>query len=278
MTGQPDDHAAQDREALETIRRALDRTLFVQAGAGTGKTRALVDRVVALVCGGRPVERIAAMTFTEKAAAELRDRVREELEKAARDEKTRTEAVEKALRSLDRAQISTIHSFAQALLRSFAAEAGVDPAFTVQDEVMAERRLQEQWRSYLERLALEPEASRIIDRVLSLGLTTPDLRKLAEELSARAELASLLEERPHVAPDVSWPALGEMRRQLEELPLAIAPPDDRLRQRVESLLWLVRNLDGEAARREATLAGGVEILHQKYGVSSAAAWGGRTGV
>ncbi len=272
MTAQPD-HAAQDQEALETIRRALDATLFVEAGAGTGKTRALVDRVVALVLGERPIERIAAMTFTEKAAAELRDRVREELERVLRDDPARA-AVATALRSMDRAQISTIHSFAQALLRSFAAEAGIDPAFTVQDEVMAERRLQEQWRSYLERLAPEPEANRIIDRVLNLGLTTPDLQRLAEELSARAELAALLEERPPATLPVTWPVIDEMQGRLDGLPLAEAAADDKLRQRVESLRWLVRNLGGEAGRREAALAAGVEILHQKWKVSSAAAWGG----
>ncbi len=276
MSGQPD-HAEPDREALETIRRALDATLFVEAGAGTGKTAALVDRVVALVLGGRPIERIAAITFTEKAAAELRDRVREELEKVSRDDSARTEA-ETALHSLDRAQISTIHSFAQARLRSFAAEAGVDPAFTVQDEVMSQRRLQEQWRSYLERLALEPDANRTIDRVLSLGLTTPDLQKLAEELSARAELALVLEARLPGAPPVEWPDTDEMRRQLDALPLAGAASGDRLRQRVEGLRWLVHSLAGEAGQREAVLAAGAEVLYQKWGVSSAAAWGGREAV
>ncbi len=277
MTGGRDGAEA-DAAALETIRRALDRTLFVEAGAGTGKTRALVDRVVALVLGRRPIERIAAMAFTEKAAAELRDRVREELENVSRDDPAKTEA-ETALRSLDRAQISTIHSFAQALLRSFAAEAGVDPAFTVQDEVMSERRLQEQWRLYLARLAAEPEANRIIDRVLSLGLATPDLQRLAEELSARAELAPLVEERPPAPPPAAWPAVDEMRRQLDGLPLANAAADDKLRQRAESLRRLVRSLGGEAGgQREVVLAAGVEILHQKYGVSSAAAWGGRAAV
>ena len=266
-----------DAAALETIRRALDRTLFVEAGAGTGKTRALVDRFVALVLGRRPIERIAAMTFTEKAAAELRDRVREELERALRDDPTRTDA-ETALRSLDRAQISTIHSFAQLLLRSFAAETGVDPAFTVQDEVMSERRLQEQWRLYLARLALEPEANRIIDRVLSLGLTTPDLQKLAEELSARAELATLLEEQPPAPPPVDWPDTDEMRHQLDALPLASAASDDKLRQRVESLRWLVHSLAGEAGQREAVLAARVAVLHHKWKVGSAAAWGGREAV
>src|SRR5437867_3190180 len=151
MTSVDADHAAQDEVTRATIRQALDETLFVEAGAGTGKTRALVERVVALVLGGRTIDRIVAITFTEKAAAELKDRVRGELETALTTAGGEgAQLIREALTSLDRAAISTIHSFGQSLLRSFAAEAGVDPAFVVQDEVLAGRRLQERWRSYLE--------------------------------------------------------------------------------------------------------------------------------
>src|SRR6059058_505302 len=68
-----------DQPARDEIATRLDATLFVEAGAGTGKTAALVERVVALVSSGVPMSAIAAITFTEKAAAELRDRVRREL-------------------------------------------------------------------------------------------------------------------------------------------------------------------------------------------------------
>ncbi len=131
MTETRPDYAAQDETTRIRIREALGTTLFVEAGAGTGKTRALVDRVVALVLGGRPIERIVAITFTEKAAAELKDRVRGELERTPTDDPDGADLVRKALASLDRAQISTIHAFGQGLLRAFAAEAGIDPAFVV---------------------------------------------------------------------------------------------------------------------------------------------------
>ncbi|HMO53703.1 MAG TPA: UvrD-helicase domain-containing protein, partial [Tepidiformaceae bacterium] len=72
-----------DAEHRALITSALDQTLFVEAGAGTGKTTALVGRIVALIRSGVPIERLAAITFTEKAAAELAERVRKELEKAA---------------------------------------------------------------------------------------------------------------------------------------------------------------------------------------------------
>ncbi len=72
-----------DEQAREAIRTRLDETQFVEAGAGTGKTHELVERVVHLVVdAGIPRSAIAAITFTEAAAAELRDRVREALERA----------------------------------------------------------------------------------------------------------------------------------------------------------------------------------------------------
>ena len=165
-------YGEQDERTREQIRTAIGETLFVEAGAGTGKTRALVDRVVALVLSGIPVERIAAITFTERAAAELRDRVRSGLEGALEADMSCAATVEPALESLDRAQISTIHAFCQALLRSYAAEAGVDPDFDVQDEVLTARRRQERWRTFLEDLGDDSEALTAVDRVVRRwGLT-----------------------------------------------------------------------------------------------------------
>ena len=78
----PGDQAARDR-----IATALDDNLFVQAGAGTGKTTSLIDRMVALVVDdGVAIEGIAAITFTERAAAELGDRFRRALDDITRDD------------------------------------------------------------------------------------------------------------------------------------------------------------------------------------------------
>ena len=69
-----------DQEQRDRITSSLDETLFVEAGAGTGKTEALVSRIVALITTGRAtISNIAAITFTELAAAELRERVRSRL-------------------------------------------------------------------------------------------------------------------------------------------------------------------------------------------------------
>ena len=275
MTQTRPDYAAQDETTRAKIREALGETLFVEAGAGTGKTRALVDRVVALILGGRPIERIVAITFTEKAAAELKDRVRGELERALADDSDGAKLIREALASLDRAQISTIHAFGQGLLRAFAAEAGIDPAFVVQDEVLADRRLQERWRTYLEGLVDDRAAMAAIEPALGLGLTPRDLETLIRELTARAHLASRLAESPLSAPEAAWPNVEGMRQELTALPLDAAPPGDRLQPLIEDLLSLVERLAGAGDDREQVLAAGAAILGRSYKAGRQEDWGGK---
>ncbi|HEY3000547.1 MAG TPA: UvrD-helicase domain-containing protein, partial [Acidimicrobiales bacterium] len=111
-----------DQRARDRVVDELDATLFVEAGAGSGKTRALVDRVVRLVTTGTAgLDAVAAITFTEKAAAELRDRIRrrldDELDQARRRGATeRADRCRRALDDLDSAAIGTLHSFARRLL------------------------------------------------------------------------------------------------------------------------------------------------------------------
>ena len=104
---------ARDDEARRAVVDDLDRTLFLEAGAGSGKTSCLVDRFVALVESGVAADHIAAITFTEKAAGELVDRIRGELEHRAREGSA---SCGDALAVLDRAAIGTLHSFAQRIL------------------------------------------------------------------------------------------------------------------------------------------------------------------
>ena len=100
--------------------------VFVSAGAGTGKTRVLVERFARAVCDeGVDVESILVITYTEKAAGELRSRIRAGLVERGRPG---------LARALDGAWISTIHGFCHRLLRSHPFAAGVDPRFRVLDE------------------------------------------------------------------------------------------------------------------------------------------------
>src|SRR5439155_4049438 len=103
--------------------------VFVSAGAGTGKTRVLVERFARAVCDeGVDVESILVITYTEKAAGELRTRIRSALSGRGRPD---------LARALDGAWISTIHGFCHRLLRSYPFAAGLDPRFRVLDESQA---------------------------------------------------------------------------------------------------------------------------------------------
>lgn len=124
-----------DAEARRAIREDLGDTLVVEAAAGTGKTTELVARVVALLRSGvAKLDGIVAVTFTEKAAGEMKLRLRGELEKARSNAGTTAEERARfglALSELEVARIGTIHSLCADLLRVYPVEAAVDPLFEV---------------------------------------------------------------------------------------------------------------------------------------------------
>src|SRR5580765_7930978 len=132
-----------DQSQRDLISKSLDATLIVEAAAGTCKTTELVRRIVRVIESGRAeVTEIVSVTFTEKAAGELKLRLRETLEEsrgAAAAGSTERERLDNALRRLEEAQISTIHGFCADLLRERPVEAGVDPLFTVLTEAQAFR-------------------------------------------------------------------------------------------------------------------------------------------
>src|SRR5712691_6120337 len=155
-----------DEAARERIRTSLAESLIVEASAGTGKTTELVKRIVAVLAAGASIDRIAAVTFTHKAAGELKLRLRQELDRArqaaqplanARGSEASipqgvvSRALEDALAHLEEASIGTIHSFCAQLLRERPVEARVDPAFEELSEQEAARIYQRSFRAWLER-------------------------------------------------------------------------------------------------------------------------------
>ena len=112
-----------------------DRDLCVVAGPGSGKTRVLVERFANLVTTRKAlINEILTLTFTEKAANEMKIRAARSFEE---------KGMEKERREIEFAYLSTIHSFCARLLRENAIEAGIDPQFRVMDELEA-GRLKEQ--------------------------------------------------------------------------------------------------------------------------------------
>ncbi|MFO0663217.1 MAG: UvrD-helicase domain-containing protein [Polyangiaceae bacterium] len=125
-----------DEDARRIIREDLDQNLVVEAGAGTGKTSALIGRVLSILASGRArLPQIALVTFTEKASGEMKLRLRADLERArTAAEGEQRVLFETAIAELESAQIGTIHGFCADLLRERPVEAGVDPLFKVLDE------------------------------------------------------------------------------------------------------------------------------------------------
>jgi len=133
--------ALADQAARDRIHDDLDTTLVVEAAAGTGKTSALIGRILSGIVSGRvSLARTVAVTFTEFAAGELKLRLRSAIEQARQktDNSTQTtEFLTQAVRELEEARIGTIHSFCADLLREHPVEAGIDPLFEVAPDELA---------------------------------------------------------------------------------------------------------------------------------------------
>ena len=148
-----------DQAARQRIAADLDSTLIVEAAAGTGKTTALVGRIVSILRAGRTgLDKIVAVTFTEKAAGEMKLRLRAELDKARHESSDPGERsnLSLALQALEIAHINTIHGFCADLLRERPVSAGLDPAFEVLDEAGADALLRDAFRSWFEQALSKP--------------------------------------------------------------------------------------------------------------------------
>lgn len=209
-----------DAEARRLALTALDRTLLVEAGAGSGKTSVLAGRVVALMAAGRAPGSIVAITFTELAASELRERIVRFMEAVLDGEipidlaqafpsgvtAGQRTALASAQHDLDALSCSTIHSFCQTLLTPYPVEADMDPGASVMDREEADALFTEVLDTVLRERLVPPQrpddalvAFFLADPGATRGLLTdfagrlrsrPDLRAPthADEADARATL------------------------------------------------------------------------------------------
>jgi ATP-dependent helicase/nuclease subunit A len=181
-------------EFTEQQHKAINSAASVAlaAGAGCGKTFVLTERFLACLDPRRPggpmrLDQLTAITFTERAAREMRQRIRSaclDRLQAADDEHVRDWL--RTLRELDSARISTIHSFCGTLLRAHAVEARLDPHFQVLDAAAAQTILYELIDEELRNRLVESD-EKVIDLVVKFGLD--GLREMAERLlDARQEI------------------------------------------------------------------------------------------
>lgn len=181
--GDPDP-TLDDAAGRQVIRCSLDESLLVEAAAGTGKTSELIRRLVNVLEEGRAeVGGIVAVTFTRKAAGELKLRLRQALDRARTDAPSaeRRSNLERAIAHLEEARIGTIHAFCAEILRERPVEARVDPSFEELNERDSRRLYDRAFRRWLEEGLIElPEALR---RALSRPDSGWDRKTAAERLA-----------------------------------------------------------------------------------------------
>ncbi|HQY60959.1 MAG: UvrD-helicase domain-containing protein [Myxococcales bacterium] len=279
-----------DHEARRAIREDLDATLVVEAAAGAGKTTELVRRVLALLQTGRArLSTIVAVTFTEKAAGEMKLRLRTAIERErirATDAEVR-ERLEGAARELEVAHIGTIHGFCADLLRERPVEAGIDPLFTVADEGETRRLYREAFEPWFQAvLNGDAEAYPGVHRVLRRRSRDESPHDMLLDAGYR-----LVEQRDFDAP---WtrpvfdrvPALDEICAALADLGALALDADDMSIDKENKPNWLYISLDSiarfssELARKEAARGGerdydGLEAELRRLARERHWAWGGR---
>jgi len=243
-----------DEEARRRIRHDLGTTLVVEAAAGTGKTTELVGRILSLLRSGASLSRIVAVTFTEKAAGEMKLRLRAEIEKArsattaSEEEKHRLDL---ALSELEEARIGTIHGFCADLLRERAVEAKVDPQFEVAAEEEKERLYGECFERWFQAaLADPPEGVRRV-----LRRRSRDRDALGPRLVLRRAGADLIEQRDFSTPWRRDPfqreeAIDAIVARLETLASYVAKADAKDDYLVQNLVH-ARRFMAELSAKEA---------------------------
>ena len=200
-----------DELARQQIMKDLDTCIMVEAGAGSGKTSSLVARMVALIRDGKcPAEAMAAITFTRKAAQELRGRFQMGLEKAfaAETDGIKRVRLSRGLEELDQCFLGTVHSFCAAILRERPIEAGLDPDFEELDDLDDALLLDLAWDEYL--VSVQAARPELLERLQSLDVDAQDLQDCYGVLSTYPDVDV-------VRNDALRPDLAVVRQNLYDL-------------------------------------------------------------
>lgn len=250
---------------LKERHRALTEknlTFLVEAGAGSGKTSILAGRIALLIADGEHPSTIVAITFTEAAAAELRSRIEEFLREIAagavpRDlanilplgiPKELATGAATGLTRFDSIVATTIHGFAQILLRPYPLEAGMDPGAAIVDPVVANIGFEESVEGWM-RDILNDEQDTFLTALFEVA-------PLTAEDSVRSVAAAMRRSRGKLAPEATWnPSyLSDARRAFEhwiaEFPDGAAVPES-VKIRTAGFTKLVASLNEEPSEAVA---------------------------
>ncbi len=223
--------------------RDTDRSFAVEASAGTGKTRTLIDRIRNLVLGSGarekpvPLSGICAITFTEKAAGEMKIRLRQEFESLAARRDQDGERARQAMKDLESAAISTFHSFAVSLLKERPIEADLDPRFTALDDIRGRLLFRETWEAWIGRAILERRGP--IEAALRGGIGQGQLRSIAETLRRHAAAIRRLTLEAPPTDEEARTKMRALRDAACEWRKLAGNPDDKLAGCLEGAMrWL----------------------------------------
>ncbi len=245
-----------DQKQRDLASGDLSESYIVEAAAGTGKTTVLVTRIINLIRKGEAgLEEVVAITFTEKAAAELKVKLRQELEKALSDELASEEyrRVSEAISDLERMQVTTIHSFCGSLLRERSVEAGLDPNFEVADDLMAKLLQTEVWEEWFERQMDTNDPA--LRRALLIGMKPEQIRQMSESMLENRDVLKYLPSSQ--APEELGKAIGRFvgafekeAESLNQLKQYCRDAEDKAFLTIEELNVKLRKLESISDKEE----------------------------
>jgi ATP-dependent helicase/nuclease subunit A len=235
-----------DEHDRQTAACDIDTSYIVEAAAGTGKTTLLVDRILNLIRAEHAApEQIVAITFTERAAAELKIKIQDRLSEALAEAPGGEDRhLAEALWGLERMQVTTIHAFCAALIRERPVEAGVDPNFDVADELTASLIRDEIWEQWLtERMRKDDPAIR---RAVTVGIKTSNMQELAYNILQNRDVLAYLPQ-PAVPRLTTEAFIGKLRRAIPGLTqmvkVSCKDPSDTAAVMIADLETALKELD-----------------------------------
>ena len=254
-----------DQQARDKIAEALDQNMMVLAGAGAGKTYALVQRMAnAVQTGVVAVDQLSAITFTRKAAGEMRGRFFSELKsRAKKADGEDLNRIQNALEKVDQSFIGTIHSFCGQLLRERPVEAGLPPDFSEVEEREEAVMRREAWDQFVQQsfLSEDPRLAKFED----LGLRPEDLYGFFQRRYQFSDVPLVSE--PVQKPDLST-AVSELEAFLQRAEAYIPDPLPGRRDGLQTALARARLfLSNREIQSDADRIALLHILSGNLGVT-----------
>lgn len=165
------------KEIIQTTKNVL-----IDAGAGTGKTTLLLERILFLIENQKiPLTKMVIITFTDQAANELKERLRTVIyNKFQKASSTNRDFFWNAFESLEKSKVSTIHSFCSSILKEFPIESGVDPQFRILEEFQKKHFESQCWEQWIQNWQMK--SPDVFFNATQLGISTADIYRLKENM------------------------------------------------------------------------------------------------